>query len=246
MRVVLLFVLGLLVGGCTSQPRVPSKADSVAELQSETVALVRLSLKISIKGEKLNVSPITRPFCSGVWVSSSSILTAAHCVDDLEIGGELAYVVRADVFEGDTARELMKPRIGKLVALDAAHDLALIRALVPIAHEVAAVSIGPVEAGMTAQTMGHPRALWWSYSSGEVSAIRKAYMPTDPSDLIGEDVLWIQTTAPISPGNSGGGLFDAYGHLIGIASRSRSDGQMLNFYIHRDHIAAFISKQATL
>jgi S1-C subfamily serine protease len=44
----------------------------------------------------------------------------------------------------------------------------------------------------------------------------------------------IQTTAPISPGSSGGGLFDAQGSLVGITTMVRRDSQNLNFAIAAD------------
>ncbi|MBE6983012.1 MAG: serine protease [Ruminococcaceae bacterium] len=43
--------------------------------------------------------------------------------------------------------------------------------------------------------------------------------------------LYIQTTAPISPGNSGGPLFDKYGNVIGINTMQMADGQNLNFAV---------------
>ena len=48
------------------------------------------------------------------------------------------------------------------------------------------------------------------------------------------DVDLVQTTAPISPGSSGGGLFDASGNLIGITTFLLRDGQNLNFAIAAD------------
>jgi len=49
---------------------------------------------------------------------------------------------------------------------------------------------------------------------------------------------YVQTTAPISPGSSGGGLFDARGNLIGVTTlalvgRERLN-QALNFAIPAD------------
>jgi S1-C subfamily serine protease len=41
----------------------------------------------------------------------------------------------------------------------------------------------------------------------------------------------VQTTASISPGSSGGGLFDEYGNLIGITTFGLKDSQNLNFAI---------------
>jgi S1-C subfamily serine protease len=246
MRVVVLFLLALLVG-CSSQPKLPSKVQLVSELQSSTVGLVRLSLQIELTPEEIKIEPVTRVFCSGVWVSGSSIVTAQHCVDEMQIGEELAYVVQSDVYESEgKAKKLMKVKIAKLAAVDPEHDLAILRALVPPPHEVAPLSLENIAPGMAVHTMGHPLGMWFSYSSGEVSAVRRMYMPAGEDDPIGKDTLWVQTFAPISPGNSGGGLFDEYGRLLGICSRGRRDGQGLNFYIHRDHIAALLHKQATL
>jgi S1-C subfamily serine protease len=46
---------------------------------------------------------------------------------------------------------------------------------------------------------------------------------------------YVQTTAPISPGSSGGGLFDARGNLVGITTMvlvgSERLNQSLNFAI---------------
>lgn len=245
MRVALLALFALLLG-CGSQPKVPTKSELVPRLESETVALVRLSLRIDFTGDAIKVEPVTKPFCSGVWISSSSFVTAHHCVDENQIGEEIAYVVKGDVFDGYEAKQLAKVKIAKLAAVDPEHDLAILRALVPPPHEVAALSMEPIEGGLGVHTMGHARGLWYSYSSGDVAGVRIDYMPTDEDDPIGKKVLWIQTTAPISPGNSGGGLFDLHGNLLGICSRTRSDGQGLNFYIHRDQIAAFLHAQVSL
>ena len=44
-------------------------------------------------------------------------------------------------------------------------------------------------------------------------------------------VRLVQTSAPISSGSSGGGLFDAYGNLVGISTFLLKDSQNLNFAI---------------
>lgn len=100
-------------------------------------------------------------------------------------------------------------------------DLALLTANNPPEHPIA-LSGGLPAPGDTVYAMGHPNGLEYSFSSGEVAAVR---------ELDGE--LVIQTTAPISPGSSGGGLFDTRGHLLGIASfQVRPQfGQNLNFFV---------------
>ena len=54
----------------------------------------------------------------------------------------------------------------------------------------------------------------------------------------------IQTTAPISPGSSGGPLFDAYGRLVGIMTFQHRSGQNLNFAVPADWIADMRSRSA--
>lgn len=65
--------------------------------------------------------------------------------------------------------------------------------------------------------MGAPRGLELSLSDGIVSQLRGGPPPL------------IQTTAAISPGSSGGGLFDAEGRLVGFTTLYIQGGQSLNF-----------------
>ena len=75
-----------------------------------------------------------------------------------------------------------------------------------------------VKIGERVFTIGAPLGLESTLSEGLVSGLR-AY----------KDGKVIQTTAPISPGSSGGGLFDDQGRLIGITSFGLRDSQSLNF-----------------
>jgi len=68
--------------------------------------------------------------------------------------------------------------------------------------------------------IGNPMGLELTISEGIVSGIRKTLQGTR-----------IQITAPISPGSSGGGLYDRYGRLVGITSFSVEGGQNLNFAV---------------
>jgi hypothetical protein len=82
--------------------------------------------------------------------------------------------------------------------------------------------------GQRVFAVGNPRGLELTLSDGLVSSLRG-----------GEDgAPLIQTTAPISPGSSGGGLFDSDGRLVGITSLQRRDGQNLNFAYPVDWVRA--------
>jgi S1-C subfamily serine protease len=63
----------------------------------------------------------------------------------------------------------------------------------------------PLRVGQEIMAIGHSRSLTWSVTTGVVSALRGD-----------ETVTWLQSTAPINPGCSGGPLLDAWGRLVGI------------------------------
>lgn len=94
------------------------------------------------------------------------------------------------------------------------------------AVEIALVS--GLKVGQRVYALGSPRGLELSLSDGLVSALRRS-----------EDgnLERIQTTAPISPGSSGGGLFDDSGRLIGITTSGRRNAQNLNFAVPASWIA---------
>ncbi|WP_431274302.1 S1C family serine protease [Variovorax ureilyticus] len=76
--------------------------------------------------------------------------------------------------------------------------------------------------GMRVYAIGSPRRLEQTISDGLLSALRR-----DPAG----ELQMVQTSAPISPGSSGGGLFDAHGRLIGITTSGMRDSQNLNFAV---------------
>ena len=82
--------------------------------------------------------------------------------------------------------------------------------------------------GETTIAVGNPLGtLSNTVTNGIVSALNREVT------VQGNDMNLIQTSASISPGNSGGGLFNANGELIGIvnAKSSSSDAEGLGFAI---------------
>src|SRR5262249_4395598 len=66
-----------------------------------------------------------RAYCSGVWVSPEEIVTAAHCVDDNELGDEIEYAVESGVIEIQGV-EVVLSHTATLRAIDLDVDLALL------------------------------------------------------------------------------------------------------------------------
>src|SRR5690606_33504714 len=90
--------------------------------------------------------------------------------------------------------------------------------------------------------LGAPKGLSFSVTEGMISGVRKG------SDLVRdlgvqsglEDDLpgtWIQTTTPISPGNSGGPLVNLRGEVVGANSFMLREAQNLNFAISASDIS---------
>jgi S1-C subfamily serine protease len=80
-----------------------------------------------------------------------------------------------------------------------------------------------VEVGEDVFALGNPKTLELTFSPGIVSAKRRD-----------DGVDFVQTTAPIAPGSSGGGLFDARGNLIAITTFLLKGEGSLNFAIAAD------------
>ena len=110
----------------------------------------------------------------------------------------------------------------KLVASDAPSDRCVLEsegaALVPVAGVRA---FSDIAVGEHVYALGAPRALERTLTEGLVSGLRSA-----------KSHNLIQTSAPLSPGSSGGGLFDERGNLLGITTLASLPGsQNLNFAI---------------
>lgn len=89
---------------------------------------------------------------------------------------------------------------------------------------------GQIRVGARVYAIGNPRGYEQSISEGIVSGIREE-----------DSVLWIQHSAPISPGSSGGALISSQGNLLGINSYLLRDSQNLNFAVPASTLAKALS-----
>lgn len=106
------------------------------------------------------------------------------------------------------------------VASNAARDLAILR--IP-ATQLPSLSIGDaagVAVGDPVYVIGNPLGLDRTFTDGLISARR-----------VVDGVAYIQISAPISPGSSGGPVLNAAGEVVGIATASVTDGQNLNMAV---------------
>lgn len=138
------------------------------------------------------------------------------------------------------------------VAVDKGQDLAILRTKTKRKLKLQAISIRSElpRQGERVIAFGSPRGFEFTVSEGIVSAIRtgeevwevlgKAYSAMG-FDL---EATWVQTTAAISSGNSGGPLVAMDGKVVGVNTWCRLDGQNLNFAIHAGAITKLMQNMA--
>ena len=88
-----------------------------------------------------------------------------------------------------------------------------------------------VSVGDKVIAVGSPEGLSNSVSDGILSAVRES-----------DSVHYLQITAPISPGSSGGPVLNAAGQMVGVATFQLQEGQNLNFAGAADHILPLLDQ----
>lgn len=157
-------------------------------------------------------------FGSGVVTAAQSVMTNCH------------------VLEGGTDYSVISARTTHRATLRAAdHDRDLCELQVPTL-QAPRVSLftGRLRVGQRVYAVGAPEGLELTISEGLVSSIREL-----------DDAHYIQTSAPISSGSSGGGLFDAEGRLVGLTAFIIPEGQNLNFALPASWIVELAARSGS-
>ena len=109
-----------------------------------------------------------------------------------------------------------------VLAFDKVRDVAIIKAHGQNFRILALGNSDRVQVGEEVVAIGNPLSLESTVSNGIVSGIRAVKEDSDK---------YLQITAPISPGSSGGPLFNTAGEVIGITTLHLKGGENLNFAI---------------
>jgi hypothetical protein len=109
-----------------------------------------------------------------------------------------------------------------VVASDKGRDVAIIKAHGNAFRTLTLGDSARLQVGEEVVAIGNPLSLESTVSNGIVSAIRTV------EEKGGK---FLQITAPISPGSSGGPLFNMAGEVVGITSAGIKGGENLNFAI---------------
>lgn len=142
---------------------------------------------------------------------AGTIATNEHVIDD-------ARDVRVKLWDGTEIERV------ELLVADPEVDLALLRvdpnALKQRPTPTVLGDSEAVQVGEPVSVIGNPLGLDHTLTNGIVSA-RRVY----------EGERYIQMSAPISPGNSGGPVFDRHGRVIGVSVAQMIGGQNLNLAV---------------
>jgi Flp pilus assembly protein TadD len=219
-------LLGCFVAGTSLRGQLPGKREySVQPLPDEShdrtsdqpsavspqELFKRLSPSIFVV-EALDQKGVVVAFGSGVAVAPDQVVTNEHLTD-----GAKALRVRQ-------GRNTWPATIAHL---DADHDLAQLKVDGLKASPVRVRPSETLTVGERVYAIGAPEGLELTLSDGLVSGLRE----------LGNARI-IQTTAAISHGSSGGGLFDTEGRLIGITAFFVRKGQNLNFALPGEWVLA--------
>lgn len=215
---------GGLVGCGSSQESLGAKDISAvfAKVAPEVVTVrayvTRVELDDSYGLAKKRVEPAFSQG-SGVVIASRKVVTNCHVVTP---GNEAAVLVKGG-----------KELDAKVIALDLERDLCLLEVDVTPTRPIELRPVSSLAVGERVFAVGSPVGLAQSLSEGVISGLRSE-----------GNVSLVQTTAAISPGSSGGGLFDAHGRLVGITTFKARESEQVNFALPAEWIADVESRDA--
>lgn len=202
-------------GAPTTDP--PKAASPVQAKTAQEIARRTFPSTVMLVMENAAGQPLT--LGSGFLVGAGMIATNLHVLE----GADAGY---AKFIDEDT-----QVRIEGVVAIDRQNDLAILKASSPRAAALVLGDSDSVEVGEVVYVVGNPNGLEGTFSQGIVSGVRR---------VDGDTV--IQTTAPISPGSSGGPVLNAHGEVIGLSVATIADGQNLNFAIPANYLSLLLAK----
>ena len=192
--------------------------EQVADLVSPSVVVITTEQVVYSQWSWYGQSQVESGAGSGVIISSDGyILTCAHVVSGAS---------NITVSIGD------KDYPATLVGEDTTSDIAVVKVDATGLTPATVGNSDNLKVGESVMAVGNPLGeLGGTVTSGIVSALNRSVSIQGSSSV--NTMSLIQMDASVSPGNSGGGLFNMNGELVGIvnAKSSSSDAEGLGFAI---------------
>ncbi|MCI6209943.1 MAG: S1C family serine protease [Faecalibacterium prausnitzii] len=192
--------------------------EQVADLVSPSVVVITTEQVVYSQWSWYGQNQVESGAGSGVIISSDGyILTCAHVVD----GASTITVTIGD-----------KDYTATLVGEDTTSDIAVIKIDADGLPPATVGNSDSLKVGQSVMAVGNPLGeLGGTVTGGMISALNRSVTIQGSSSV--NTMSLIQMDASVSPGNSGGGLFNMNGELVGIvnAKSSSSDAEGLGFAI---------------
>ena len=157
---------------------------------------------------------------SGFFISKDVVATNYHVIKGAT-SGYVKLFGRPEAFQ-----------VIGIVGIDPENDLALLKIKGVNGSPLSLSANISVAVGDDIYAMGNPEGLEGTFTPGIVSALRKV-----------GDQEYMQITAPISHGSSGGAIVNDHGDVVGVAVGSIPTGQSLNFAIPVRFLRSLIARQ---
>ena len=190
----------------------------VAEMVSPSVVVITTEQVVYSQWSWYGQNQVESGAGSGVIISSDGyILTCAHVVD----GASTITVTIGD-----------KDYTATLVGEDTTSDIAVIKIDADGLTPATVGNSDSLKVGQSVMAVGNPLGeLGGTVTGGMISALNRSVTIQGTNST--NTMSLIQMDASVSPGNSGGGLFNMNGELVGIvnAKSSSSDAEGLGFAI---------------
>ena len=192
--------------------------EQVADLVSPSVVVITTEQVVYSQWSWYGQNQVESGAGSGVIISSDGyILTCAHVVD----GASTITVTIGD-----------KDYTATLVGEDTTSDIAVIKIDADGLTPATVGNSDSLKVGQSVMAVGNPLGeLGGTVTGGMISALNRSVTIQGTNST--NTMSLIQMDASVSPGNSGGGLFNMNGELIGLvnAKSSSSDAEGLGFAI---------------
>ncbi len=192
--------------------------DPILQMQNPLINMIKNVLPSAVELVMVDTTSADGPatyLCAGFFVDSQDygaqpglIGTAAHCVEKFSVGSP----IKVGLYMGDDNTPKLVP--GHVVAFgdsDNGKDLAFVALDDPKLNRPPLKLWDKLDLGEEVLAIGTPRGLPFSISRGIVSALNRDQIEDQP--VLSLD----QTDTPINEGNSGGPLFNMWGHVVGVS-----------------------------
>jgi S1-C subfamily serine protease len=215
----------LLAAGCASSTQVPAvtkDADAIAAPKTKTPVEIASQVESAVVtihayADNQVVSTGTGFFIRG----DGTLVTSLHVVINADS-------LRVELADGEIFDDVY------VLAADDERDLIVLQVPTSGTPSITIADDRDLRIGDTVYVVGNPLGLRSTFSDGIVSAKRTR-----------DGVNYLQITAPISQGSSGGPVLNSLGGVVGVATSYLGGGQNLNMAVPARHADGLLAMAGT-